>query len=159
MLKLIEKIKNLGWDITVSDNKFCLKNITPAGQNFDIQLEARNTNEFIEKITKIYDDFDVSYESYLRLDEKGHSKNGAPYNMKDVCKDMEACEDMIRYLVDEIEDEYDMDKQCENYLEELLGLREKEQNKQLTEEDQKRYIEIVEFLHKKNVEIPFGIVL
>ena len=36
-------------------------------------------------------DFDVSYEAYLWLDDTGHGRNGAPYEMIDVYEDMEEC--------------------------------------------------------------------
>ena len=42
-----------------------------------------------------YDNYDCSYEAYLWLDNTGHGTNGAPYDMKDVYEDMEACEKMI----------------------------------------------------------------
>ena len=41
-------------------------------------------------------------EAYLWLDETGHGKNGAPYRMKDVVKDMEEAEKMIDRLLDAI---------------------------------------------------------
>ena len=41
-------------------------------------------------------DYDVSYETYLWLDNTGHGKNGAPYELEDVLEDIKACEQYIK---------------------------------------------------------------
>ena len=51
-----------------------------------------------DAIYQYWDDFDVCYETYLWLGDTGHGKNGAPYDMKDLYEDMQACEDMIHNL-------------------------------------------------------------
>ena len=73
---------------------------SPAGQDFHIsvELEGKNPESLLMSILATYSDFDVSYESYLWLDSDGHGKNGAPYDMKDVYEDMEACQEMILEL-------------------------------------------------------------
>ena len=52
-----------------------------------------------------------------------------------------------------------MDKSYEELLDELYDLTQKEQEKELTEKEQKRYVEIVDYLHENNIEISFGIEL
>ena len=52
------------------------------------------TNNLYER----YSDFDVSSETYLWLDNTGHGTNGAPYDMKDLYEDMDACQEMIMEL-------------------------------------------------------------
>lgn len=42
--------------------------------------------------------YDGGYAAYLWLDNTGHGLNGAPYDMKDVYEDMEACKKMVYEL-------------------------------------------------------------
>lgn len=57
-----------------------------------------NADKCVDEIKNVLDNFDVSYETYLWLDESGHGKNGAPYDMRDLYEDMEAVEEMISKL-------------------------------------------------------------
>lgn len=45
-------------------------------------------------------DYDVSEQTMLWLDEFGHGKNGAPYDMKDVYEDFEWVKNRILTLVE-----------------------------------------------------------
>lgn len=56
----------------------------------------------IDSIHQAFDNFDVSYEAYIWLDNTGHGTNGAPYEMRGVLEDMEACEQMILDLYNEL---------------------------------------------------------
>ena len=47
-----------------------------------------------------YESFDVSEEAYLWLDNSGHGKNGAPYDMKDVYEDIEEAKEEFGKLAD-----------------------------------------------------------
>lgn len=98
--KLIEKIENLGWSVNIEDDTMVsLGKYSPMGQDFNISIDTENDVDcFIENIYKYYDNFDVSYETYLWLDNEGHGKNGAPYDMRDVYNDMEACKNNIYEL-------------------------------------------------------------
>ena len=100
--ELLEKIEevaeNEGWVVTDEGETLLFSKCSPAGQdfNFSISTEDLETTEDVEEaIYEEYNNFDVSYETYLWLDNTGHGKNGAPYNMKDLYEDMEACENMI----------------------------------------------------------------
>ena len=100
----IEKIaEELGWTVTWDKNddgtKFVMfSQYSPAGQDFNVELEYENLGEIEDKLRKYYDNYDPSYEAYLWLDNDGHGKNGAPYEMIDVYNDMKACEEMIDKL-------------------------------------------------------------
>ena len=111
--KLGEELQNFlnlaeeqGWVCTLyeQDNGFVditLSCCSPCGQDFNICLVLNKDAEYDEisgAISEYYDNFDVSYETYLWLDEWGHGKNGAPYDMRDLYNDMEACEDKIYEL-------------------------------------------------------------
>mgnify|MGYP006886105311 FL=1 len=70
--------------------------------SFPVTMQDDDLNSLIGNIKEYYDNFDVDSEAYLWLDETGHGKNGAPYRMKDVVKDMEEAEKMIDRLLDAI---------------------------------------------------------
>jgi len=104
--RLLDKLGSNGWHINDDgDNRFYFGKYSPAGQDFGFEVEGDNIEEIADNIYRYYDNFDPSYEAYLWLDETGHGKNGAPYNMKDLYEDMEACQDMILELHDIIEEE------------------------------------------------------
>lgn len=87
-----------------TENGIYLFQITPAGQDFSfpVTMQDDDLDSLIGNIKEYYDNFDVDEEAYLWLDETGHGKNGAPYRMKDVVKDMEEAEKMIDRLLDVI---------------------------------------------------------
>lgn len=106
----IEKIaEELGWTVTWDKNndgtKFVMfSQYSPAGQDFNVELEYENLGEIEDKLREYYDSYDPSYEASLWLDSEGHGKNGAPYEMIDVYNDMVACEEMIDKLACAIEE-------------------------------------------------------
>ena len=105
MKEIIEKIEGLGWTVDVlKEEEECwqLGQYSPAGQDFFVVINADNKESIIEKLKEVYEDFDVSEEAYLWLDESGHGRNGAPYDMKDVYEDMQACKNMLERLYKEI---------------------------------------------------------
>ena len=98
-IKKITKVaKGLEWSIKEDNGDFELEKYSPAGQDFNINISADTIEEFSEKLYERYNDFDASEETYLWLDNTGHGTNGAPYDMKDLYEDMEACQEMIREL-------------------------------------------------------------
>lgn len=91
--EVVQKLKN---DIDTgveSYSKFLsFYTTTPAGKdaNIEIFVDSEDTMDSIaDKIFDYYDGFDVSTETYLWLDNEGHGKNGAPYEMRDVLEDTE----------------------------------------------------------------------
>ena len=95
--KLFRKAEKLGWTVEKENGTvYGFSKYSPAGQDFHISVDTENDPDlFLLNILHIYDNFDVSYETYLWLDNTGHGVNGAPYDMKDLYEDMEACEEMI----------------------------------------------------------------
>ena len=86
-----------GTEVTFSFEKY-----SPAGRDFCFEVCVPNDeDEYViydsvaDAIYTYFEGFDVSYETYIWLDEEGHGKNGAPYDMSDVYKDTESCEKMI----------------------------------------------------------------
>jgi len=101
--KIIKKAEELDWVITdEGNNQYLFSKYSPAGQDFNITVEGRNAEELIHDIYERYDNFDVSYETYLWLDSTGHGTNGAPYDMRDLYEDMESCQDMILELYNKL---------------------------------------------------------
>lgn len=99
-----------GWSVDTEINherqktEFTFSKYTPAGQDFSfpVTMQDDDLDSLIGNLKGYYDNFDVDSEAYLWLDETGHGKNGAPYRMKDVVKDMEEAEKMIDRLLDAI---------------------------------------------------------
>lgn len=102
--EIIEKVKELDWSIEKEDeNSYRLGKYSPAGQDFSIVVHNKgNIDEFLDEIYARYNEFDVSEEAYLWLDESGHGTNGAPYDMKDVYEDMKWCKNSINELYDDL---------------------------------------------------------
>lgn len=101
--ELVKKIEELGWKVEEEgDNEYRLGKYSPAGQDFSIAIKGKTDEELINSVHQAYDDFDVSEETYLWLDNTGHGKKGAPYHMKELLADMEVCEQMILDLYNEL---------------------------------------------------------
>lgn len=110
-----EVARGNGWEYVSISNVFGydesenynieLGRISPAGQDFNISLpmEKDGTLEELQKEAEgAYENFDASYEAYLWLDDSGHGKNGAPYEMIDVYNDMAQCREYIKELSDSL---------------------------------------------------------
>ena len=70
--------------------------------NQEIELEDWNdTEEICDKLKKLYENFDVDYETYIWIGEDGHGKNGAPYHIQDILNDMEIAEKKLGELYEE----------------------------------------------------------
>lgn len=103
MKELFEKIEGLEWTVAVEgENEYRIGKFSPAGQDFSILVEGETTEELISSIYAAYENYDVSTETYLWLDQSGHGTNGAPHDMKDVLADMESCEAMILELHEQL---------------------------------------------------------
>lgn len=100
-----ELAESLGWSVCHEDgNVYDFGKRSPAGQDFHMSIDTENdVNYFRYNLRGYCRSFDVCQEAYLWLDDTGHGKNGAPYDMKDVYEDMEACLEMIEELANEIE--------------------------------------------------------
>lgn len=98
--KLIKTIEAAGFSIYQEDeNCYRFGKYSSAGQDFSFCIDTEgDMSSFMYNILGYYVDFDVSEEAYLWLDDSGHGKNGAPYDMKDVYEDMEECQGFIYEL-------------------------------------------------------------
>ena len=102
--KIINTAESLEWSVTYNGGgEFDFQKFSPAGQDFNMSISANSLDELKENLYEWYKNYDCSEEAYLWLDESGHGKNGAPYDMKDVYEDMEACVDMVKELAADIQ--------------------------------------------------------
>lgn len=93
--ELMEAIENAEWAMTEDERYYTFEIFSPAGQDFIFDIdknEAINLETLSSEIYAYYNSFDVDEATYLWLDETGHGRNGAPYNMEDVLEDMKWCE-------------------------------------------------------------------
>ena len=102
----VERIaRESGWSVYIEEETedhicFDFGKYSPAGQDFHVsaELEDMGIETLMDNLNSRYTDFDCSNETYLWLDDTGHGTNGAPYDMKDLYEDMEACREMIMEL-------------------------------------------------------------
>lgn len=94
-----------GWSVNTDEEEqghvvFEFSQYTPAGQDFNFSAELTNgeARTLIENIKEYYNGFDADAEAYLWIGNDGHGKNGAPYHIKDIVRDMEAAEEMVYHL-------------------------------------------------------------
>jgi len=101
--QLIEKAESLDWNVSEYENDIEFSKCSPAGQDFSFTIDkSDDTEEMISNVYDYYNSYDPSEEASYWLDESGHGKNGAPYDMKDLYDDMVACKEMINELYQEL---------------------------------------------------------
>ena len=94
--------EKLGWNVNLDDSCCEFSIFSPCGQDFSFEIEMAPIEEMVSEIKEYYDYFDVSYETYLWLDNSGHGKNGAPDDMLDVYNDMKWVKDKVLELYDKL---------------------------------------------------------
>lgn len=103
--KITEIAEILGWGVDFSEPQNGKTDVnfakyTSYGQdfNFSVELEDDDMEAFIDNIHEYYENFDVDEEAYIWIGSDGHGKNGAPYHIADIVKDMEEAEVMMADL-------------------------------------------------------------
>lgn len=85
-----------GYRIEINNNTVTFYKTAPKGLDFSFEVNiGDDINDFAKNIHNTFMDYDVSYETYLWLDNTGHGKNGAPYELEDVLEDIKDCEQYI----------------------------------------------------------------
>jgi hypothetical protein len=96
-------------DFTVyddGDGTFDFGKYSPAGQDFHFCIYGgKNKGDLLLNARDYYENFDPSEEAYYWLDNTGHGKNGAPYDMGDLYNDMVACKEIILEFIQILEGE------------------------------------------------------
>lgn len=110
--EIIQKLESLDFKIEIDEQFVTFYKASSWGQDFSFTIDHENDIDIlIYNINEYYLDFDVSHETYLWLDKDGHGKNGAPYEMIDVYKDMVECEEFIKeagYWIEQLSQNLDM---------------------------------------------------
>ncbi len=108
--RIIEIAESQGFSVSTEtkDNKveFTFSQHTDFGQDFSFEatMEDNDINTLIEEVNDYYEGYDPDEETMLWVGPDGHGKNGAPYRLTDIVKDMEQCEQMINNLLDALID-------------------------------------------------------
>jgi hypothetical protein len=96
--KLQDKAEKLGWSMKIYEDYISLTTYSPQEQEhfheISIKHQPDGEIDYMSMMDELYecvDAFDVEEETMLWVDEDGHGKNGAPYRLKDLLKDMEWC--------------------------------------------------------------------
>lgn len=102
LLNYVEKMRSLfereNFVLTYDKESmtYTFSKVSPAGQDFSFEVDIGcDIEDFLDIVDNCYQNFDVSYETYLWLDNTGHGKNGAPYELEDILEDIKACEQYI----------------------------------------------------------------
>lgn len=110
--RVVEISEKNDWSANISsddgDNfRYEFSKTSPAGHdfNFEVDMLENSIDILLHEIFETYENFDVSSEAYIWLDNTGHGTNGAPYDMKEVYEDMEECKNMILALYDALREE------------------------------------------------------
>ena len=99
--KKFKKIaEDMGWNVSVYENDITLQQYTSFGQDFFFTIQK--DKELISQVYSYYESYDPSEEALLWTGSDGHGKNGAPYELKDIIKDMEECEQMVKELYEKL---------------------------------------------------------
>ena len=111
--KVIEIAEENGFSVNVYNNRedkeeyyFVFGKYSDCGRDFtfDIVFDTlSDISDIADKIYEYYEDFDVSYETYIWLDNFGHGMNGASDDMLDVYNDTKQCEGFIEELYNAIQ--------------------------------------------------------
>ena len=90
----------LGWNVSVYENDINLQQYTSFGQDFFFTIQK--DKELISQVYSFYESYDPCEEALLWTGSDGHGKNGAPHELKDIIKDMEECEQMVKELYEKL---------------------------------------------------------
>lgn len=103
--KIVSVANRKKWSVSTDETKeghilFEFSQFTPAGQDFSFSatMTDGDPSTLVEEIKQYYEGFDVDEEAYLWIGPDGHGRNGAPYHIKDIVRDMEATEEMVYQL-------------------------------------------------------------
>lgn len=97
--KVIELAESLDWKVTVDGNDVDFQYYTNYGQDCHMNITlTEDFDKFTDEIYSYYENYDVSEETALWIDESGHGKNGAPYDIEDILNDMKEFESAIHEL-------------------------------------------------------------
>ena len=108
--KLINRIADIaedkGWSVYTETKdapvEFEFSQSTDFGQDFSFSASMNDGNIYtlIESVNDYYEGYDPDEEALLWIGPDGHGRNGAPYRLSDIIKDMEQAESMVNELLE-----------------------------------------------------------
>lgn len=116
--EIVKLAKEIGWDTTIDeeyDKEYeetysivTFELIKPYQLDFNFTVEAENNSVYslLDSLAHYLVAYDVSEETYLRLDEQGHGKKGYPYDMEEVLKIFKYREEEITKLLEYLTEKY-----------------------------------------------------
>lgn len=108
--RIIEIAESQGFsvdtEITDDEVRFTFSQYTDFGQDFFFEATMKDYDIYtlIGEVEDYYEGYDPDEEAMLWVGPDGHGKNGAPYRLTDVVKDMEQCEQFVKNLLDALID-------------------------------------------------------
>lgn len=108
--RIIEIAESQGFSVSTetkeNEVEFTFSQYTDFGQDFNFWATMKDYDIYtlIEEVNDFYEGYDPDEEALLWVGSDGHGKNGAPYRLTDVVKDMEQCEQMVNNLLDALVD-------------------------------------------------------
>lgn len=86
--------------------EFTFQQYSDAGQDFSFTAEMKDGDIYtlIDSISEYYEGYDPDEEALLWIGPDGHGRNGAPYRITDIIKDMEQCKEIVRDFLYAIEE-------------------------------------------------------
>lgn len=103
--RIIEIAESQGFSVSTETKEgrveFTFSQYSDFGQDFSFEATMKDNDIYtlIEEIDNYYKGYDPDEEAMLWVGPDGHGKNGAPYRLTDVVKDMEQCEQMVNDLL------------------------------------------------------------
>lgn len=108
--KLINRITDIaedkGWTVNTETKdaivEFEFSQSTDFGQDFSFSASMNDGDIYslIESVNDYYEGYDPDEEALLWVGPDGHGRNGAPYRLSDIIKDMEQAESMVNELLE-----------------------------------------------------------
>jgi len=108
--RIIEIAEDQGFSVRtdekVDEVEFTFSQYTDFGQDFSFwaTMKDDDIDTLIEEVNNYYEGYDPDEEAILWVGPDGHGKNGAPYRLSDIIKDMEQCEQMVKDLLEALID-------------------------------------------------------
>lgn len=130
--KLIELGFNVSnWQSNGNQYSCDIQKCSPAGQDchFTLDMEKDNPSSAAKALEEVYENYDPEEETMLWVGPDGHGKNGAPYHLSEVLKDMEAVENHLKeasealsYFVNNFEIEFSKDEIKSKFLNTIIQI-------------------------------------
>lgn len=106
--KVTECAESIGFSVNTYADKlngyvdFEFNTDTHFGQDFyaTCRMENNDPDTLVQSVYDYWQGYDPDEEALLWIGPDGHGKNGAPYRITDIVKDMEECESRLEELYD-----------------------------------------------------------